>query len=244
MTTSEFQRARSPEAKRAREVAILDAARRLATERGVRDVTLTDIASKVGMHKSALLRYFETREQIFLLLAAEGWRDWSSSLRTQLDALVASNDVNADAAGPVALRPAAVAGVLASTLVARPIFCDLLAQGPLNLERNVSLDSVRSFKLVALGEVAAISEALRSLLPLNATQATNVVTTAGGMAGALWQMAALGTNLPALYQSDPELKHALVEVGPILADILTGLLTGYALAGSSSDSGLVELPRR
>src|ERR1700722_18306010 len=69
-----FQRARSSAAKRLREVAILDAARRLGAERGIRQVTLTEIAEAVGMHKSALLRYFETREEIFLRLTGAGWR--------------------------------------------------------------------------------------------------------------------------------------------------------------------------
>ncbi|MFE0460651.1 TetR family transcriptional regulator, partial [Kitasatospora sp. NPDC058965] len=55
-SSSQPLRARSPEAKRAREAAILDAAARLATEHGVRVVTLTDIAATVGMHKSAMLR--------------------------------------------------------------------------------------------------------------------------------------------------------------------------------------------
>ena len=67
-----FLRARSPEAKAAREQAILEAARALGRERGTRAVTLTDIADAVGMHKSAMLRYFETREEIFLRLTAEG----------------------------------------------------------------------------------------------------------------------------------------------------------------------------
>jgi AcrR family transcriptional regulator len=66
-----FQRARSDDAKQSRELSILDAARRLATRDGVRAVTLTAIAEAVGMHKSGLLRYFETREQIFLRLAAQ-----------------------------------------------------------------------------------------------------------------------------------------------------------------------------
>ena len=35
------------------------------------------------MHKSAMLRYFETREQIFLILTARGWRDWSTDIRAQ-----------------------------------------------------------------------------------------------------------------------------------------------------------------
>ena len=66
-----FQRARSSEAKAVRERAILDAARALAAERSIRAITLTDIAEAVGMHKSAMLRYFETREEIFLRLTAD-----------------------------------------------------------------------------------------------------------------------------------------------------------------------------
>ena len=77
----DFQRARSAAAKQLRESAILDAARVLGAERGIRQITLTEIAAAVGMHKSALLRYFETREEIFLRLTADGWREWSAALR-------------------------------------------------------------------------------------------------------------------------------------------------------------------
>ena len=87
MSTTEFQRARSTAAKLQREQAILDAAAALGAERGIRRVTLTDIAEAVGMHKSAMLRYFETREQIFLRLTATGWQDWSQTLRVELAAL-------------------------------------------------------------------------------------------------------------------------------------------------------------
>src|SRR6478735_11791569 len=85
MNPADFQRARSPEAKQQREDAILAAARSLGAERGIRQITLTDIADTVGMHKSALLRYFETREQIFLRLTAEDWREWSAALRAKLE---------------------------------------------------------------------------------------------------------------------------------------------------------------
>jgi hypothetical protein len=47
------------------------------------------------------------------------------------------------------------------------------------------------------------------------------------MAGALWQMAAPGTELRKFYEDTSELAHALVDVGPRLSDILAGLLTGY-----------------
>src|ERR1700693_729667 len=84
---SEFQRARSAGAKQEREETILAAAARLGAERGIRQVTLTDIADAVGLHKSAMLRYFETREQIFLRLTADGWREWSAAVREELRGL-------------------------------------------------------------------------------------------------------------------------------------------------------------
>jgi AcrR family transcriptional regulator len=206
-------RARSPEAKRQREHAILQAARSLAAARTIREVTLTDIAAAVGMHKSAMLRYFETREQIFLALAAEEWREWSNVVRTRLGALP-------DAA------PEAVAAVLADTLAARPLFCDLLAQAPLNLERNVTLDTAYRFKLVTMAESHLVAADLGSLLGLSECQAVDVVATATGMAGALWQTAAPGTRLSTLYERHPELAHIKVEVKPRLTGILTHLLSG------------------
>ena len=213
MTSTSFQRARSSEAKQQRETAILDAATRLGEARGIREVTLTDIAAAVGMHKSALLRYFETREQIFLKITAAGWREWSPALRERLGA------------GPA--EPAAVARAFADTLVARPMFCDLLAQAPLNLERNVSIDSVREFKLVTLDEVAAINAELHRLLALTEQQSVDVIATATSMAGALLQMATPGPEVAALYRDDPRLAHAVVEVGPRLTRVLTALLSGF-----------------
>ena len=211
MSTS-FQRARSAAAKQQREKAILAAATELGARDGIRQITLTDIAEAVGMHKSALLRYFETREQIFLKLTAAGWREWSAALRTTL------RDCEPEAAG--------VAAALAGSLVERPMFCDLLAQAPLNLERNVSMDSVRAFKLVTLEEVEMIRAELTRLLGLTEQQCVDVIATATAMAGALWQMATPGAEIQALYREDPRLAHAIVEVEPRLTRVLTALLTG------------------
>jgi AcrR family transcriptional regulator len=214
VTTPEFQRARSAEAKQQREQSILEAAVRLSVTDGIRQVTLTDIAHAVGMHKSAMLRYFETREQIFLMLTAAGWRDWSAALREELSQLAPG--------GPAA----PVARAVADSLTARPMFCDLLAQAPLNLERNVSVESVRAFKLVTLEEVTAISAELSRLLGLSEQQAVDVIATATSLAGALWQMATPGPEVQDLYRSDPRLRHAIVDVGPRLTRVLTALLTG------------------
>ena len=84
---------------------------------------------RIGIHKSALLRYFETREQIFLELTAAAWRDWAQALHAGLDAAAPGR--------------ALVADVFARSFADRPLFCDLIAHTPLNLERNVSPGAVR-----------------------------------------------------------------------------------------------------
>jgi AcrR family transcriptional regulator len=214
MDASDFQRARSPEAKQQREDAILAAARVLGAKRGIRQITLTDIADAVGMHKSAMLRYFETREQIFLRLTAEGWREWSEVLRAKLERI----------GFPTAKS---VASAFSTTLADRGMFCDLLAQAPLNLERNVSLEAVRGFKLVTHHEVDAIVEVMRRLLPgLTERDCIDVIATATSLSGAFWQMANPAPEVAALYRSDPRMTHAVFEIEPRVRRVLTAMLKG------------------
>ncbi len=215
MQSSDFQRARSPEAKQQREDAILAAARALGAERGIRQITLTDIADAVGMHKSAMLRYFETREQIFLRLTAEDWQEWSAALRAKLEKIRGS--------------PAAetVASAFSTTLADRGMFCDLLAQAPLNLERNVSLEAVRAFKLVTHNEVDAIVAVLRRLLPgLTERDCIDVIATATSLSGAFWQMANPPQEVAELYRSDTRMSHAVFEIEPRVRRVLTAMLKG------------------
>lgn len=220
----DFERARSAAAKTIRERAILEAAARLALERGVRSVTLTDVAAGVGMHKSTMLRYFETREEIFLRLAGQGYDEWSEAAQERLRALAGKKNDGAT------VDVTATASALAGTLVARPLFCDLIAQAPLNLERGVSFESVRTFKLTAIAATTAVAATLSDLLGLPPESARNTVATATALAGALWQMAAPGTALRSFYENDPELAHAVVDVAPRLTNILTALINGYLSA--------------
>src|ERR1700727_3013272 len=138
-TSATFQRARRIEQKQERQRAILDAARQLALAGGVRSVSLTDIAARVGIHKSALLRYFETREQIFLELTAQAWLGWARALHDELDG---ASPGSAD-----------VADVFARSFADRPLLCDLIPHTALNLERNVSVEAVRRYKLTSLGAI-------------------------------------------------------------------------------------------
>jgi AcrR family transcriptional regulator len=217
MTAEIFQRARRPEQKLQRQDAILLAARDLALRDGVRNVSLAGIAARVGIHKSALLRYFETREQIFLELTAEAWRDWAHDLHARLD--------TADP-GSAAL----VADVFARSFTDRPLLCDLIAHTPLNLERNVSPEAVRSYKQVSLGAVNEAADLVHRVLPeLTPAECTEFVATLASLAGSLWQIANPVPAVAELYASDPALAQACVDLAPRLrrtAEILlAGLIT-------------------
>ena len=79
-----FQRARSEEQREIRRRAILDTASAMLDEMPVAEVTLNELSRRVGLAKSNVLRYFESREAVLLELldrlpAGAGWRSWPAS---------------------------------------------------------------------------------------------------------------------------------------------------------------------
>src|ERR1700758_5605240 len=178
MSAETYQRARRPEQKLERRDAILGAARELALRDGVRAVSLAGIAAQVGIHKSALLRYFETREQIFLELTAEAWDEWVTALHAALGPAV----LDAGAPGAAAL----VADVFARSFGDRPLLCDLIAHTPLNLERNVSTEAVRRYKLPSLAAVDEAAAVIGRALPaLTLDECREFVGAMASLAGAV-----------------------------------------------------------
>lgn len=224
-----YQRARRPEQKLERRDAILGAARELALRDGVRAVSLADIAARVGIHKSALLRYFETREQIFLELTAAAWREWTTALHAELDpaapdpASLGPADPGSSGAGTRAL----VADVFARSFGDRPLLCDLIAHTPLNLERNVSVETVRRYKLTSLAAVDEAAALVRRVLPgLTLAECGEFVAALASLAGAVWQIANPAPVLAELYASDPALSRACVDLTPRLRRTAEILLAG------------------
>ena len=212
-----FQRARRPEQKRQRQDAILGAARQLALRDGVRAVTLTGIADEVGIHKSALLRYFETREQIFLELTAGEWRGWTAALHAGLDA------ARPGAPGSAAL----VADVVARSFASRPLLCDLIPHTALNLERHVSPEAVRRYKLTSLGAIREVAGVIQRVRPdLSEGECLEFISAMASLAGATWQMANPPPVLADLYAADPQLAPACVDLLPRLRRTAEILLAG------------------
>jgi AcrR family transcriptional regulator len=212
--TDSFQRARRPEQKEQRREAILAAAADLARRDGVRAVSLSDIARAVGIHKSALLRYFETREQIFLELTAREWRDWEAATSAALGE-VAAGDAEA------------VAATLARGFVSRPLLCDLLPHAALNLERHASMEAVRAYKETSTGAVAAVAVELAGPLPqLDEDERRELVSYVALLAGSMYQIATPPEPLARLYEEEPHLGHFLLDLEGRLTRAASVLIAG------------------
>ena len=193
VSTKAFLRARRPEHKRQRYEAILDAAGELAVQNGVGAVSLADIASRVGMHKSALLKYFGTREEIFLRLSEGEWQEWAAAVTVELH--------GGDAA------TGRVPEILARSVAQRPLFCQLLIYSPLALEHNVSLDAARSAKVTAMRAAGAVADVLHQALPtLSRTACFDLLAATGVVAAGLWQAAHPSPVIAALHAELPPME--------------------------------------
>jgi AcrR family transcriptional regulator len=198
-----YQRARSPEHKAQRREAILAAARALASERAVRDVSLGDIARHVDLAKSNVLRYFESREDIFLTLLRREWEAWNAAASAQ-----------PDAAG------------LAATLAARPFFCDLLSEQAAVLERNVSAGTVRAFRAATIELVRALADRVAAATGLDTDDANEVVAATLIITSGLWPLANPAPPVRAIFADTPELLDTRFERR--LRDLVATLIAGYS----------------
>jgi AcrR family transcriptional regulator len=210
----EFQRARRPEHKEERREAILLAASELAVERSVRDVSLGDISRRVGLAKSNVLRYFETREDVYLRLLLREWESW------QVDAAVELWS------GEPA--PDAIATTLAHSLAERPLFCDLLSQMAVTLERNVSAEVARDFKSNATPMVSDLGAIITDLLPgMDPADGRETASAAMVIVAGLWPIANPTPHVQAMLAETPELIHSTFDFERRLQHLLEALIIGF-----------------
>lgn len=205
-----FQRARTEEKKRQRAAALVEAARSLALEDGVASVTLTGVASRAGVHYSAVRRYFTSHKEVLLHLAAEGWARWSNTVCGALRE-------------PGPMSPSRVAETLANGLAADPLFCDLLANLHLHLEHEVDLERVVEIRRTSAAAVMSFADAIEQALPaLGRSGALNVLLAAYSLAATLWQIANPPEGLTDAFAEEPEVP---AEWNLDFASALTRLLT-------------------
>jgi AcrR family transcriptional regulator len=213
-----FQRARSEEQREVRRRAILSTAAAMLAEMPVAALSLNELSRRVGLAKSNVLRYFETREAVLLELLDQAWREW-------LDAL--ADELVPDPAAPVAERVERVAEVLSRTLVARPMLCELGSASGAVLERNVSAAVAVRFKRATLADTDALGRAVHTVLPeLTDLAGVRFAMTTVLVAGALWAHSRPSPTMLAVYDADPALAVLRPDFGATLRELLATLLSG------------------
>lgn len=219
MTTT-FQRARSEEQREARRRAILAAAAAMLSEMLVADVTLNELSRRVGLAKSNVLRYFESREAVLLELLDAAWQDWLAELGKAL----------AECAGqstPADQRGGQLADILARSLAARPVLCDLLSAQSAVLERNVSPGVAATCKRATIASIAALGQhALASVPELGEDDAFKFAGAVVLSAGALWTSCQPSAAMAAAYAADPELAAMRLDFTATLRDVIEVLIAG------------------
>jgi AcrR family transcriptional regulator len=212
MEKSSFQRARRPEQKNERSETILAAAAELARDSGVARVSLGDIAGAVGLAKSNVLRYFGTREEVYLQLTMREGNDWAAA---------------AGAALQHASSFSAAAGALADAYADRPLYCDLTTHAETMLEHNVSVAALRVYKLWAIDTYFTVGRQITTACPqLTDTDGASLVMAASAFVAKLFPLTRPPKALRELYEREPEIARVFPPFRPTLQRMIAATATG------------------
>ncbi|MGC4087619.1 MAG: TetR family transcriptional regulator [Polyangiaceae bacterium] len=162
MSDPDFQRARRPEQKEERRERLLVVARDLlARDPDPQSLSLNELAREAGMAKSNVYRYFESREAVLLELLSQDWGSCFEDARTRL--------MRASKRGRVTLER--LVRIITESILRYPLLGPLSSVLPSIIEHNVSVDTVRSFKLSSMQlvqELARLCHACGPDLPIAA----------------------------------------------------------------------------
>jgi AcrR family transcriptional regulator len=214
-----FQRARSDEQREIRREAILETAIAMLDETPVMELTLNELSRRVGLAKSNVLRYFESREAVLLELIDRFVEAWLSELDGDLDRSI-------DSSASPEERAHALAASLSASLANRKVLCDLLgAQGAV-LERNVSADVARRHKQASMARLATMTATVRRHVPELGDGAEWFCLMALLTGGALSTYVPVPPSLQAVYAEDPALGRFNLDLAGALHMALDSVLTG------------------
>jgi AcrR family transcriptional regulator len=213
-----FQRARSDEQREQRRRTILDTAAQMLREMPVAALSLNELSRRVGLAKSNVLRYFETREAVLLSLHDAAFTAWLDRLR-----LPAGADADQ------------VAAAVADSLVADPLLCELISVSASVLERNVSPEVARRYKLAAIANTNRLGAAIRAALP-GLSAAAEFPVAAGTLVavGGIWPLANPSDAMLCVYQ-DPAMAALRIDFATALREMLATVYAGCLVRWPAGD---------
>jgi AcrR family transcriptional regulator len=215
-----FQRARSDEQRAIRHQTILDTAAAMLEEMPVSELSLNELSRRVGLAKSNVLRYFDSREAVLLELLDSLTREWLEHLSEELPYSVTAR------AG-FERRAEQVAGAFARSLAERPVLCDLISAQAATLEHNVSTDTILSFKRRGIASASTLVGLIRQALPeLSDDEGWRLVIAAFLLTSSLWSHANPSQAVCDAYEQIPEVTAMRLEFSPALEDSLVTMAMG------------------
>lgn len=218
--TETFQRARDPEQKAQRREELLGAARALLTTEGLGGVGLSAIARAAGLAKSNVYRYFGSREEILMALLADDAFAWLAEFEREIAPLAGRNDA------------AQVAAVLARTISAHALTCQLIAVVAGVLEHNTSEAAAAEFKQQMLDLSIRIRNAIHAALPaIPIDRVIAFVRYLHALIAGLWPMAHPAPMMAPLLRR-PEYASLASDFETDLRGCLRPLLDGLCRAGA------------
>ena len=198
-----FHRARSEEQREIRRRAILETAAAMLDEMPVADVSLNELSRRVGLAKSNVLRYFDSREGVLLELMDSVLRDWLAQLTEDLATGI-------EAGLPLVSRAEQLSAVL---------------------ERNVTVEVVTRHKRTALTRLTAAADLLRRYVPELGDAAETFCFQALVLAGALAPYSSPPPGVRAAYEAEPALAVLHLELQDSLQLAIRTMLLGAVPRG-------------
>jgi len=215
-----FQRARNEEQREVRRRSILETAATMLSEMPVSAVSLNELSRRVGLAKSNVMRYFESREAVLLELLESLTRDFLTEVVDQLPAHV-------DRTGSAITRAESVASGLAASFASRKMLCELLSAQAGILEHNVSAEVAARYKRGAHDGLSGLAGMLREVLPeLDDREAAEAASMTIVLVGALWTHSHPAAAVREAYASDPSLVFLRTPFAATLERSITIYLIG------------------
>jgi AcrR family transcriptional regulator len=193
----------------------------LLAELPLSEISLRELARRAGLSKTNVVRYFETREAVFFALLNQSLDDWLEALPAEL---------------PEG-EPSSVVDALARSLAAHPLICELWSSLGSELERNISTEAVRDFKLAHSALQARLADLLTQRIPVLAGPAAReFVAQMILLVAGLWPFA---NPAPSVAEAitDPRLAHSRVDFPARLGRTLQITLNGLAAESDGHPAG-------
>lgn len=233
MAERTFARARSAEQRAARRAMILATAAEMLSDGGrVAELSLNELARRVGLAKSNVLRYFETREAVLLALLDSQYTAWLDDVEARLAAAISSGTRTAEGQGGVAL----LADLVSLTAAERPVLAELVANAATVLEHNVSAEVAADYKHRAIRQATRLVRLVEGVI--GELPQPSRIAVAGGVnlvVGGAWGLCRPSPGMVAAYEKYPELQAMRIDYRITVRELVATLLTGLLVRPVSSN---------